>query len=484
MSLHKNPVTIAAIVNIWISVLKGLFLRIIAALALLLWAIDMVFPWQQIARAGENPYATIRERGSLIVGTINNPIYYFIGNDGEAGLEYELAKNFADYLGVRLEIKTLENNDALFKALENHDIDIAAANLLFHGKRAEQFQVGPTYTSASWQLVYRKGNNRPNSLNQLQNPVEIAAGSDLVELLNEAKARNPKLQWQVATNATQEELLIQVAEGKIPYTIANSIDVAAAQQIRPELAVAFDLSDETSVHWYLANNTYNELQAALLEFMDDALETGLIDRIEEKYFRHLSQFDYVDTKSYLDAVEKVLPQYQPLFEKYQGELDWRLLAAVAYQESHWDPAATSPTGVRGMMMLTKDTADRMKISNRTDPEQSIKAGSEYLHWLLGQMPDTINKEERIWYALAAYNMGLGHILDARRLTKNLGGNPDNWLDVKNNLPLLSEKRHYSNLKYGYARGYEAHQYVENIRRYMNSIVNYHRVQENQNEATQ
>ncbi|STO92476.1 transglycosylase [Haemophilus pittmaniae] len=464
--------------------MKGLFLRIIAALALLLWAIDMVFPWQQIARAGENPYATIHERGSLIVGTINNPIYYFIGNDGEAGLEYELAKNFADYLGVRLEIKTLENNDALFKALENHDIDIAAANLLFHGKRAEQFQVGPTYTSASWQLVYRKGNNRPNSLNQLQNPVEIAAGSDLVELLNEAKARNPKLQWQVATNATQEELLIQVAEGKIPYTIANSIDVAAAQQIRPELAVAFDLSDETSVHWYLANNTYNELQAGLLDFMDDALETGLIDRIEEKYFRHLSQFDYVDTKSYLDAVEKVLPQYQPLFEKYQGELDWRLLAAVAYQESHWDPAATSPTGVRGMMMLTKDTADRMKISNRTDPEQSIKAGSEYLHWLLGQMPDTINKEERIWYALAAYNMGLGHILDARRLTKNLGGNPDNWLDVKNNLPLLSEKRHYSNLKYGYARGYEAHQYVENIRRYMNSIVNYHRVQENQNEATQ
>ena len=399
-------------------------------------------------------------------------------------MEYELAKNFADYLGVRLEIKTLENNDALFKALENHDIDIAAANLLFHGKRAEQFQVGPTYTSASWQLVYRKGNNRPNSLNQLQNPVEIAAGSDLVELLNEAKARNPKLQWQVATNATQEELLIQVAEGKIPYTIANSIDVAAAQQIRPELAVAFDLSDETGVHWYLANNTYNELQAGLLDFMDDALETGLIDRIEEKYFRHLSQFDYVDTKSYLDAVEKVLPQYQPLFEKYQGELDWRLLAAVAYQESHWDPAATSPTGVRGMMMLTKDTADRMKISNRTDPEQSIKAGSEYLYWLLGQMPDTINKEERIWYALAAYNMGLGHILDARRLTKNLGGNPDNWLDVKNNLPLLSEKRHYSNLKYGYARGYEAHQYVENIRRYMNSIINYHRVQENQNEATQ
>ena len=121
----------------------------------------------------------------------------------------------------------------------------------------------------------------------------------------------------------------------------------------------------------------------------------------------------------------------------------------------------------------------MKISDRTDPEQSIKAGSEYLHWLISQIPETIEKEERIWFALAAYNMGLGHLIDARRLTKNLGGNPDNWLDVKKNLPLLAEKRYYSQLKYGYARGYEAHQYVENIRRYMNSIVNYHRVQENQ-----
>ena len=126
----------------------------------------------------------------------------------------------------------------------------------------------------------------------------------------------------------------------------------------------------------------------------------------------------------------------------------------------------------------------MNINSRTDAEQSIKAVSEYLHWLLDQMPDSIPEEDRIWYSLAAYNMGLGHILDARRLTKKLGGNPDNWLDVKNNLQLLSEKRHYSNLKYGYARGYEAYQYVENIRRYMNSIVNYHRVKENQATATE
>ncbi|MBF0751348.1 MULTISPECIES: membrane-bound lytic murein transglycosylase MltF [unclassified Pasteurella] len=460
--------------------MKGLFLRIIAAFALLLWAIDMVFPWQKIMQSEENHYAAIQSRGKLIVGTINNPIYYFIDSKGESGLEYELTKNFADYLGVELEIKTLENTDSLFSSLENNQIDLAAANLLFHPKRAEQFQIGPAYTSASWQLVYKKGENRPKDLSMVKQEIVISGGQELDELLSQFQQKFPTLQWKNNKQFTQEELLIQVAEGKIPYTIANSIDVAMVQQIRPNIAIAFDLTDESSVHWYLANNSYNELQAGLLDFMNNALETGLIDRIEEKYFRHIAQFDYVDSRAYLEAIEKILPQYQPLFEKYKGNLDWRLLAAVAYQESHWNPDATSPTGVRGMMMLTKDTAERMKITNRTDPEQSIKAGSEYLHWLVSQMPDSIAQEDRIWYALAAYNMGLGHLVDIRRLTKKLGGNPDNWLDVKNNLPLLAEKRHYNNLKYGYARGYEAYQYVENIRRYMNNIVNYHRIQSNQN----
>ena len=300
-------------------------------------------------------------------------------------------------------------------------------------------------------------------------------------ILKEAKLKNPHLTWVVDKKQTQEELLLQVADGKIDYTIANSLDISAAQHIKPQIAVAFDLTDEMRVHWYLANNASNELQSALLDFMNGAIDSGLIANIEEKYFSHFRDFDYVDAKSYLNAIETILPKFEPLFTKHKGDLDWRLLAAIAYQESHWNPDATSPTGVRGIMMLTKDTAEHMKIQDRTDPEQSIKAGSEYLHWLLEQMPTSINDEERIWFALAAYNMGLGHLLDARRLTKNLGGNPDNWLDVKKNLPLLAEKRYYSNLKYGYARGYEAFQYIENIRRYMNSIVNYYRVQQNQSE---
>ena len=463
--------------------MKGLVIRIFAAVALLLWAIDMVFPWQQLMRSEENHYTALKERGSLIVGTLNNPVSYFINAEGQAGLEYDLSKAFADYLAVELKIEVFENIEDLFAALEAHQIDVAAANLLYHPKKLEQFQLGPAYYSASWQLVYRKGETRPTSLAQLKGKLAVTNHPQLLEILAEQREKLPNLTWTLQNRRTPESLLLQVADGKIDYTIANSIDVSAAQQVRPELAVAFDVTDEASVHWYLPNSSYNDLQAALLDFMNSAIENGLIARIEEKYFNHFRKFDYVDMRSYTQAIEKVLPKYAPLFEKYQGDLDWRLLAAVAYQESHWDENATSPTGVRGIMMLTKATAERMKIQDRMDVEQSIKAGSEYLHWLIAQVPDSIPQEDRIWFALAGYNMGLGHILDARRLTKNLGGNPDNWVDVKKNLPLLAEKRHYSNLKYGYARGYEAFQYVENIRRYMNSITNYLRVQDAQNGDT-
>lgn len=464
--------------------MKGLFLRIVAGLCLLLWAIDMVFPWQHIMHSEENPYQAIQERGKLVVGTINHPISYFINGEGESGLEYELSKAFASYLNVELEMRPMESTDTLFDALDEHKIDIVAANLFYQTDKAEHFQLGPSYYSASWQLAYRKGENRPRSLAQINDTLVIPESSELVQILKDAQLKHPKLRWRVDKKLTQEELLLQVAEGKIAYTLANSLDISATQQIKPQIAVAFDLTDEMSVHWYLSNNSSNELQSALLDFMNTAIDSGLIANIEEKYFNHFRQFDYVDTKSYLNSIEAILPKFEPLFTKHKGNLDWRLLAAIAYQESHWNPDATSPTGVRGMMMLTKDTAERMKITDRTDPEQSIKAGSEYLHWLIEQIPDSINNDDRIWFALAAYNMGLGHLLDARRLTKSLGGNADNWLDVKKNLPLLAEKRYYANLKYGYARGYEAVQYVENIRRYMNSIMNYYRVQQNQSDKNE
>lgn len=457
--------------------MKSLAIRLIIGFALLLWAWDMVFPWQQAMLAEENRYAQIQQRKVLKVGMTNHPISYFISAEGTAGIEYELSRQFADYLGVELAITSFENSEQLFDALSKNQIDMAAAGLLYQNEQAARFQIGAGYYSTSWQVVYKKGTQRPYSPDDLKEELVIPTGSAVLPVLQALRHQYPNLKWKTTDKFTQEELLLQVANGTIPYTAAVSIDISAAQHIKPNIAIGFDLTDEKPVVWYLQNSAYSELQAAVLEFMHHANETGLVARIEEKYFNHLSRFDYVDTQSYLRAIETVLPKYQPLFEKYKGDLEWQMLAAIAYQESHWDPNATSPTGVRGMMMLTKDTASRMNITNRTDPEQSVKAGSEYLHLLMNQLPQTIKAEDRIWFGLAAYNMGNGHLIDLRRLTKQLGGNPDEWLDVKKNLPLLAEKRYYSELKYGYARGFEALQYVENIRRYYNSIINHQRVKE-------
>ncbi|RGE49036.1 membrane protein [Mannheimia granulomatis] len=457
--------------------MKGLIASLFIAVTLLLWAWDMVSPWQKIVHSEANHYTQIQQSRNLKVGMINHPLSYFVGPEGTSGIEYDLASAFAQYLNVKLEIKTYDSSEKLFDALRNNDVDIAAAGLPYHAELTEEFQIGPSYYSASWQVAYKKGTSRPYRLSDLQEDIIIPSGSAVIPILNQLKQENPELKWQISDKFTQEELLLRVAQGKIPYTIAMSVDISSAQHINPNIAVGFDLTDENPILWYLARSSYSELQSALLDFMSDSIETGLVSRIEEKYFNHLAKFDYVDIQSYLNAIKTVLPKYEPLFQAYKGELEWQMLAAIAYQESHWDPNATSPTGVRGIMMLTKDTAERMKISDRTNPAQSIKAGSEYLHMLMKQMPESIPEADRIWYSLAAYNMGLGHLLDLRRLTKQLGGNPDNWLDVKKNLPLLAEKRYYTHLKYGYARGYEALQYVENIRRYYSSIINYQRVEE-------
>jgi len=192
----------------------------------------------------------------------------------------------------------------------------------------------------------------------------------------------------------------------------------------------------------------------------------------ERHYGHVSDFDYVGTRTYMRHIEQRLPEYRPHFEEAVADkdIDWRLLAAVAYQESHWNPKAVSPTGVRGMMMLTRTTANDLGVDRRTDPRQSIDGGSRYLKYLLDRIPERIQGRDRLWLALAAYNIGYGHMEDARIITQQRGGDPDKWMDVKESLPLLHKRKWYSKTKNGYARGNEAVRYVENIRSYYDILV--------------
>ncbi|ELW9547487.1 membrane-bound lytic murein transglycosylase MltF [Klebsiella aerogenes] len=422
----------------------------------------------------ENRVAGIIARGELRVSTINSPLTYAAINNKDYGLDYELAKRFADYLGVKLKVTVRQNISQLFDDLDAGKTDMLAAGLVYNTERVKNYQAGPTYYSVSQQLVYRVGGNRPRTLAGINaEQLAIAPGHVALNDLQALKeSKYPDLNWRVDEKRGTTALMQAVIDGTLEYTVADSVAVSLFQRVHPELAVALDISDEQPVTWFSEKSEDNSLSAAMLDFFNSMNEDGTLARLEEKYLGHGNDFDYVDTRTFLRAVQNTLPDLKPLFEKYARQIDWRLLAAIAWQESHWDPQATSPTGVRGMMMLTRNTAQSLGLTDRTDAEQSLDGGMRYLQDMMAKVPEAIPKDERIWFALAAYNMGYAHMLDAMALTKKQKGNPNSWSDVKQRLPLLSQKPYYSRLKYGYARGHEAYAYVENIRKYHISLVGY------------
>lgn len=453
--------------------LNYLFIGLITVLlALALWP---SIPWYG---GGKDALSQIKSRGVLRISTVNSPLTYYTINNAPAGMDYELAKRFADYLGVKLEVTVRPNLGDLFDDLDDGKADLLAAGLIYNSERLSRYQSGPSYYSVSQQLVYRIDKPRPKNLGDLKGRLIVQSGSAYLSTLRSAKADSyPDLDWAISTDMGQKALLEAVADGKLDYTVGDSVTIGLLQRIHPQLAVAFDITDEEPVTWYLPRNDDDSLNAAMLDFYSQMGEEGTMARLEEKYLGHVGTFDYVDTRTFLRAIDNTLPDIKPLFEKYASSIDWRLLAAISYQESHWNPQATSPTGVRGMMMLTRNTADSLDVNDRLDPEQSIRGGSEYLRRMMEKVPETIPEDERIWFALAAYNMGYAHMLDARRLTLKQGGNPDSWADVKLRLPMLSQKRYYAQTTYGYARGHEAYNYVENIRQYQISLVGYLQEQE-------
>ncbi|GLR70814.1 membrane-bound lytic murein transglycosylase MltF [Agaribacter marinus] len=407
--------------------------------------------------------------GVLKVGSIYSSTSYFNGATSAEGFEYELSLGFAEYLGVKLEVYPYYSYAQLTDQLDVGRIDLIAANVTITEQRKAQYKFGPAYQHTNFELVYKKGENRPRDFSQLDGNLTIVANDFYREPLqnNDAVAT---INWQETNEKDIEELLEMVSNGELDYTVSDANILNIARRRFPNLGIGFSLTDTLQIAWMLNKDTDDSLRAALLEYFGTIKSSGALSALEDKYFGHVRQFDFVDTRAFMRAVDKKLPKYRSMFEAYAADIDWRLLAAMAYQESHWNPKAVSPTGVRGMMMLTRATAKDMGIESRIDAEQSISGGARYFASLLRRIPARIQEPDRLWMAMAAYNVGLGHLEDARRITEALGYNPDLWIDVKKHLPLLRQKKYYKHTRYGYARGNEAVNYVENIRRYYDSLV--------------
>ena len=267
-----------------------------------------------------------------------------------------------------------QNINDLFDDLDDDDADLLAAGLIYNQERLSRARTGPAYYSVSQQLVYRLGTPRPKGFADIKGKLAVASGSAHVSTLKQLKQdKYPDLAWESSSDLTSKELLERVADGKLDYTLGDSVTIALLQRIHPQLAVAFDVTDEEPVTWYLKRDGDDSLYAAMLDFYSQMVDDGTLARLEEKYLGHVGSFDYVDTKTFLSAIDSVLPNFRPLFEKHANEIDWKLLAAIAYQESHWNPQATSPTGVRGLMMLTRATADGLGSTTASIRKRAFRA---------------------------------------------------------------------------------------------------------------
>ena len=409
----------------------------------------------------------VRTAGELVVVTVNSPTTYYEGSDQDVGFEYDMAKAFATYLGVDLKVVVVKQFADVLPALQDGRGDLAAAGITITDERKKAFRFSLPYQYIHQQLVYRYPGHKPRDFSDLQGrDIAVVAGTSYVTRLEELKKQYPRLEWHEIRDQDVGDLLEMVWDGLLEYTIADSQIVKLQQQHFPELRVAFNMQQKESLAWAFRRDEDESLYHAANLFMKKIRRNGELKILLERYYGGISS-NPVNMSIYQLRIQNRLPRYQLWFEESgkKNGIDWRLLAAMGYQESFWNPKEISPTGVRGIMMLTEITANRVGIKNRLDPPQSIEGGARYLREMYERLPKDIQPPDRLWMALAAYNVGFHHLMDARKITAMQHADPNQWLEVEKRLPLLAQSRWYRNLEYGYARGWEPVRYVNRIRSY-------------------
>lgn len=416
---------------------------------------------------------SIQASGEIHMISRNGPTTYYEGPRGTTGFEYSLAKQFANRLGVELVIHDQEDLGLMLKAVSNNHVHFAAAGLTITQKRQQKVKFATPYLNVKQQLIYRIGKDKPKTVEDLLDKhIVIIANSSHAENLRKLQRQYPTLTWEERSDVEMLDLLELVHNGDADFTIVDSNAYEMSESVYPRARVAFNLKEKEKLAWAFSRQIDDSLFNEAQKFFNDELIASTINDIKETFYGHLGELDYSGALLFSHRLDARLPKWE---EKLRDaaevyDLDWQLLAALSYQESHWNPKAKSPTGVRGFMMLTLDTAKEMGVTNRLSADQSIMGGSKYFKRMYSRIPERITANDRTWLALAAYNIGYGHLEDARILTEHHGGNPDKWVDVKENLLLLAKRKYYKFTKHGYARGWEAVDYVQNIRNFYTIIA--------------
>jgi membrane-bound lytic murein transglycosylase F len=414
----------------------------------------------------------VRSVKELVVVTYNAAGTYYVDGKGDlAGLEHDLVNLFVKDLGDDYKVKFIVANKVsdVIPTLQKDKAHLAAANLSITEARAKLVRFGAPYLDVQQHVAYGLDqHNEPKALQDLFGKhIHIPKGSSYAERLKFLHTQNPMLNFQEVENASTDELLDQVNMGFLNYTVADDRVISILQNYHPNIGKGMALGNPEQIAWAFPNNGDEWLYKRSQAFFDRIGKDGTLNNLVDRYHGHTERLNPLDVSKFLSQTRNVLPKFLPLFKGAQelSDIDWRLIAAISYQESHWDQYNTSPTNVRGMMMLTEETADYLGVTDRLDAKQSIFGGARYINILKRQVPENIPEPDRTWMTLAAYNIGFAHMEDARVLAKKMGLNPDSWADIKTTLPMLNKAKYYSTAKFGYANGGAPVIFVESIRTY-------------------
>ena len=417
------------------------------------------------ACADKSALERIEETGVVTVLTRNNGHCYYSYRDAPMGFEYDLARAFAEYLGVQLNVVTPRWED-LIESLSNGKGDFIAASMTITPSREKLVDFSNSYFDIQQYVILHKNNYRIKTIQDLKTKrIDVRQGTSYEERLRELNEQGFAINITLHDDTPTEDLIRMVAEKEIDITIADSNVALLNRRYYPDVRMAFPIDELQALGWAVKKGE-KELLAKINQFFAKMEKGRRLAGIYRKYYSAVDIFDYLDLKKYHHRIKTRLPQYEAIIKKAAKAhgFDWRFIAAVIYQESHFDPRAQSNTGVRGIMQLTQATAKEMGIQNRIDPVKSISGGVKYLKKLYDRHGG-IRGFDRLLFTLASYNVGHGHVLDAQKIAVEKGLDPNRWSALEQTLPLLSHPKFYKTSNYGYCRGIEPVRYVNRVLTY-------------------
>jgi membrane-bound lytic murein transglycosylase F len=410
-----------------------------------------------------------KEPDELLVGILDDPVFYSPATVGraESGFEYELLQAFAASQHKKLRVIPVSTPSRLRHLLDHGSIDFIAG-------LSVQDDPDLSFTTpirSTQPLIVQNVDTLPIFVPSglTGRVIEVQAGTPQHMALQQLQ-HEQEFTIEYARGVNGIDLLQRVSEFRSELAATDSLHLEMALLFYPDLVVAQELPGKVSYAWAFRKNDHALFWDADI-FVLQALDNGTVTRLRDEHFGYFKRITPAGTMIFMNDIRKVLPRYRQMFIDAQAAtgIDWRLLAALSYQESHWDPLAVSYTNVRGIMMLTDDTADYFHVTNRLDPAQGIMAGARNLNFLLNNL-SAVPEPDRLWLALAGYNLGYGHLSGARQIAESMGRNPNSWYEMKQVLPLMSRPEYYQRLKAGPARGGEAVILVENVRIYYNILT--------------